>query len=644
MALGTKYRCEWTDDLESHWRVDFQLDPDPGTITKLQASGEPLFIEWLGEDDNLDQHIMGSRMTLNVEVTRDFELIDLFTVENLSIRTLVYHDYELFWSGFVLANNYQEPYDSPSFTVSIVATDCLGLLKDFLFSDLGYSTRQTKARILYDILAAIGITKFTEYINLYEAAMSDGPGDSAFDQSGLDPDLFEDKTLYEALYLILKSLNAGIRQNKGIFEIFRFRETYSTTIYGREFTSATEKTPKTKYPAQFIKRSGVESDFSDVEGGTMMILPRMKKINITQDYGCKDSLCKTWEFNHEDFTYYIIGGWTIADWLLSAGTNIWAVKPLYPELGTKGIFMEGEAGIAKTHYIYQQVANIIATSNDKLIVSISFALYFSLGYAVLRPVTIMIKLVGTSTYYFDGSGWTTNETFIEKWITLNGTGWEDWQTLAYTIQSIPVAGILEVRLYEAQSESGDHFVAFRDIRFQFTTSWGSIETEKTYVVTNTSEGSVKSLDYAIGDGPGIDNDISQYKGAINVFSGSSPVPTSLSWHYRGSGDHKPLLELIADEIAFLTSTHRQLIDLPLRETARDTLLDINGNLQDPLNKSLDRNRIFTISRGSFDAKRREWSLTIIETGLAGGSVTGSITVDSTGVTIDSTDITVDQTI
>lgn len=643
MALGTKYRCEWTDDLGSYWRVDFQLDPDPGTITKLQASGEPLFIEWLGEDDNLDQHIMGSRMTLNVEVTQDFELIDLFTVENLSIRTLVYHDYELFWSGFVLANNYQEPYDSPSFTVSIVATDCLGLLKDFLFSDLGHSTRQTKARIVYDILETIGITKFTEYVNLYEAAMSDGQGDSAFDQSGLDPDLFEDKTMYETLDLILKSLNAGIRQNKGVFEIFRYREAYSATIYGREFTSATVKTTKTKAPAQFIKRSGVESDFSDVEGGTLMMLPRMKKINITQDYGCKESLFRSWEFNYEDFTYQIIGGWTITDWLHSAGTDYWAVKPLYPELGSKGIFMEGEA-VTRMHYIYQQVANINATSSDKLLVSISFALYFSLGYAVLRPVTIMIKLVGTSTHYFDGSGWTTNETFIEKWITLNGTGWEDWQTLAYTIQSIPVDGILEIRLYEAQSANSDHFVAFKDVRFQFASSWGSIETEKIFTATNATEGSVKSLDYAIGDGPGIDNDISQYKGAINVFSGSSPVPTSLSWHYRGSGDNKPLLELIADEIAFLTSRHRQLIDLPLRETAKITLLDLNGNLQDPLNSSLGRNRIFTISRASFDTKRREWSLTIIETGLAGGSVPGSITVDSTEVTVDSTEITVDQTI
>ena len=641
MALGIKYRCEWTDDLGSYWRVDFLFDPDPGVITKLQASGEPLFIEWLGEDDNLDQHIMGSKMTLNVEAGKDFELIDLFTAANLSIKALVYHDQELFWSGYVLANNYQEPYDSPTFTVSIVATDGLGLLKDFLFSDLGYSTRQTKAKIVYDILETVGITKFTEYVNLYETAMSDDQGDSAFDQSGLDPDLFEDKTLYEALDLILTSLNAGIRQNKGVFEIFRYGEAYSTTIYGREFTSATEKTSKTKDPAQFIKRSGVESDFSDVEGGTLMILPRMKKINIAQDYGCKDSLFKTWEFNYEDFILNL-GGWSVIDWLISGEFPIWPVKPRFPELGSKGIYLEGEAGEALTEFIYQNVFNIKSTETDKFNISIEAAL-LHIGSAEIRKVTVMIRIEGTSTYWYDGEEWTTNSnTFLEKEIILDGMGWSGWETLSYTINSVPISGTLQVRLYAAQSLSGDTNVAFRNIRLQFADQSGRVFTQKQWTVTNASEGSVKSLEYAVGDGPGIDNDVCQYRGAINIFSGSSILPTSLSWHYRGSGDNKPLLELIADEIAFLTSRHRQLIDLPLRETVKDALLDLNGNLQDPLNKYLDRNRIFTVCRGVFDAKRREWSLTIIETGLAGGSVPGSITVDSTEVTVDSTEITVDQ--
>lgn len=605
----------------------------------LQASGEPLLVEWLGEDDILNSNIMGSKVILSIEAPEEFALTDLFTADNLSIKTIVYKNSALYWSGFVLANSYQEPYDAPPFTVSLVATDGVGLLKEFDFSELGYTTRQTKAKYIYDILSKVGITTFTEFVNLYESTMSDDTDDSPLDQSGVDPYLFEGKTLYDALDTILKSLNAGIRQSKGVIEIFRYKEVISNPMYGRIFTSATAKSATTKNPLQKIKRTGEASNFSDFEGGTMMIIPKVKKLTANQDYGFKESILRNHDFKYENFVYSPTTGWGLPGWVASDSSLIKPLSNVLKGQGDEGILLDDVKSYLD-EYIFQTVTIQVDSSCE-------FLMQFEASGVMITDTTetgdvyVQIKNSGSGTSYFNGSAWIPGEININ---IINGEVFTknlNWKKFSYYVSNIPYSGGLTVTLFAAVSTSSSARAAFKNVLLFFTDAGQAIKNIQ-YISTNDGEGIEEEREFILGDALGFENDPIQYKGAINMLSGGDPVKSSGSWHTRGVTQNKPIIELITEELAGLASDHRQVIDLPLRETASEASLDLNASLQDARNILSGKLKLFAISRATLYAKKRDWILTLIEIGFILSGQEG-ITVDSTTVTVDSTEITVDTT-
>jgi len=92
---------------------------------------------------------------------------------------------------------------------------------------------------------------------------------------------------------------------------------------------------------------------------------------------------------------------------------------------------------------------------------------------------------------------------------------------------------------------------------------------------------------------------------------------SSDWNTRGGSESKPLLEIIGDEIATLYSRPKQLIQLPIMETAdvdNDPHVSLLGNFQDALNIYNDHFRALVANRGTFDVRNRQWQLDLIEIG------------------------------
>jgi uncharacterized protein (TIGR02145 family) len=54
--------------------------------------------------------------------------------------------------------------------------------------------------------------------------------------------------------------------------------------------------------------------------------------------------------------------------------------------------------------------------------------------------------------------------------------------------------------------------------------------------------------------------------------------------------------------------------MSLRETAEALAINVNGNMQDALNKYGDEYRVFCVNRGEFDVRNRSWSLDLFEIG------------------------------
>lgn len=78
--------------------------------------------------------------------------------------------------------------------------------------------------------------------------------------------------------------------------------------------------------------------------------------------------------------------------------------------------------------------------------------------------------------------------------------------------------------------------------------------------------------------------------------------------------HKPLLQIIGDEIAAQYSRSKYLIQMPIIEriTGVKSGLNINGCLIDTENEVDGAPRKFIINRGSFDTRHRKWELDLVE--------------------------------
>jgi len=622
MAFGTKYRCEFSDILDVDWKVDFQVDPDPGSITTLQASGEPCFIEWYGDDDIQMQNIMGSRMSLTVESLTDFAYSDLFTSNALTIKVIVYQDSNVFWNGFILPNNYQEPYDKAPFSVTINSTDGLGLLSDYKFVDLGYSARQKVSQVIYDILDLVSITTFTEYVNIFESTMGDDVDDSSLLQCGIDPDLFKEDNCYDALNEILKSFNAGIRQETGgTFEIFRFLELADATMYGRVFTSGTANSATTKTPEQVIDRPLDTSNLADMNGGTAMIIPQMKTINTNQDYGFKGSIFKNYNFPYDQFVWdtdhFDIDGWTSGDSAYIQPISVVSSNWLGFKRGSEeveGMNITNREDTTLTKCFYQTVIGIASTDKFTIVLDVSLLSFDgSADVGTLYVEIISTDGVDTEYYYSAIGDWDTTERYIQE--TLNCSKDPQWQTLTYTIDELPYSGDLTIKLFagfDHVTSPGNIMAAYRNVCVYWSNDDGIPPEGIAYTVSNAVYGQVIDREYRIGDGYGFDNDHLQYAGALNVWSGAAIVPSSKSWHTRGGGQTIPLIQLIGQQFGEQYERQKQLIDLPLWEKTSTTFLKLNANLQDSLNQYSAANRIFAIGRAMYDIRRREYELSLTE--------------------------------
>lgn len=100
---------------------------------------------------------------------------------------------------------------------------------------------------------------------------------------------------------------------------------------------------------------------------------------------------------------------------------------------------------------------------------------------------------------------------------------------------------------------------------------------------------------------------------VATYNTATILQNTASWHTRGNTEAKPVIELVADEIAAQYAREKHFIQMSLRE--RGTAApDVNMlyNLQDSLNTYGGNNRIFMANRGEFNVKRGEWSVDEIE--------------------------------
>jgi hypothetical protein len=477
MAFDTKYYCEWKDIHNLTWRADIEKDGS-FTATSMQATGNPLTIEYLSSTDDIHQDpVKGSMANLNIYADNNFQWSEFYAVQDREYRMSIYYNDgsdHLYWRGFIISDNYSEPYNGVSYPTTISASCGLGALKNYLYKykttiedDTYYNGRRLESQVILDILGKLGITTFTEFINIYENSMVSTVNDSPMDQIKIDVDVFKDMYCYEVLSEILNKYGACIRSIAGMMTIYRPTDLNQITIYGRIFSTTLPKTSTTNTPAQFINRTQNTSDIRDTEGGTLMPKSPAKKVTLNQDYGYKDSWIDNWQPKLNSFT--LSGGYyDLANWTKAAGCNV-DVMNFAGESGD-GMFI-GTHNISPslTYYMYQDFGVYAITSADIFNIELEYLFYNA--STLETGVHFYVEISNGANYLHildeDYCHWQSGAAYIDL-VADAPMGSTGWMSFSRRITGIPADGTYRIKVFGLWSTIPNVYPAIKNIKFYNT--------------------------------------------------------------------------------------------------------------------------------------------------------------------------------
>ena len=539
MAYEVKYRGEFTDYQDTDWKVEILEDGFSGSITTMVFTGEPVIVEWPSTSDDLfEQNIRGSQATINVYAETSFQYSDLYTSDNLEYQVNIYYDSTLYWTGWVMANNWEEDYAQPPYPVVIKAVDGLGLLKDFDFSDTSLTGRLSASEIIYEIISLISWDEFTEYINVYDDVTLSTVDDSPLLTTSIDCDLFEENNCYDVLVSILLVFNAAITQYAGDLIIYRYLELKDSTMYGRTFTDADTISSTTNSPDQYINRTTSASNYFEA-GGHRMITPQVDILTINQSFGYKDSWLNNWEIKANTFSTG-----TFEDWTRGDGCE---AETIYRDIGDGMDNLTRNTYPTLTKCIYQNFAtNAVESTTDIYRIEFEWSTYNATGSAI-GPVTFYVEVKSTTEnqYLYKSAGsacsWATSQAYIELTDTIL-PGRSEWYKFSRYFIGLPAPGPYRISIFGPDSATTNAFQAIRNIKIYATsdeiTTLSSFYPPNTkfllgglyayqdnpevmgkqYTVDNSTAGELKEISYNMGDvtnaDVGIDNILEQFTGAL----------------------------------------------------------------------------------------------------------------------------------
>lgn len=129
MAMKTRYSGEFLSLQGILWRCDILQESDKDfKVGELEFRGEEaLVLEW--DRAAKEDPVCGSTATVTLISPSDRTYVDLYSIKPAEIRLDVYRNGELFWSGCLDPEFYEEPYESAfGYDVSLTFSD-FGLLK-----------------------------------------------------------------------------------------------------------------------------------------------------------------------------------------------------------------------------------------------------------------------------------------------------------------------------------------------------------------------------------------------------------------------------------------------------------------------------------------------------------------------------------
>ncbi|WP_119792034.1 PKD domain-containing protein [Flavobacterium anhuiense] len=139
--------------------IDTTSPEDKLVIEQASASG--IILQWSGGDSKDGSDIVGSNIRINMlsRTDKDGAFINFYTGDErrFLVQIKSYSDDSIIWQGYLLPDQYSEPYKSVNFFVDFTATCGLGRLKAKYLPSAFYDQEKSVIEILCECLKLTGL-------------------------------------------------------------------------------------------------------------------------------------------------------------------------------------------------------------------------------------------------------------------------------------------------------------------------------------------------------------------------------------------------------------------------------------------------------------------------------------------------------
>ncbi|WP_421944349.1 hypothetical protein [Pedobacter sp.] len=244
MAYGLKYYSEFTSEMGVNYKVQiFQKDYASAT-TELVMGGEPVVINYNGDEAKFST-IRGSECAVTFFAKFDYQFTEIVKADKNDFQIRILKNNNLYWQGYVIQDNYNEPFMPLPYLVTIRATDGLGDLKFYDYKDLSSNLFLNKQSQIEVILACLSNLKNGIQVSvandLYELRIDkNDASNEALNRIFINPFVYlkdgeKVANCAEVLTSILEIYNCYIYYKEGVYYIDRVNYKLNNVITRRVY-------------------------------------------------------------------------------------------------------------------------------------------------------------------------------------------------------------------------------------------------------------------------------------------------------------------------------------------------------------------------------------------------------------------------
>lgn len=431
MSYKTRYTARWDSEKFGHdYRVEILERDYTGEVEVKRLGASPV----LRMDDG-ENGVRGTSLELSVQADRDGELTTLYTTDNRRFRVDVFRDGVKVWTGYVLPEQYAEPYVGVPYDVAVTATDGLGILKSVPFELTG---ERTLLEIIDYCCGQTGLwLDYAIQDTLRETRMSEA--EVMHVQTLYKAEAFEGMNCHEVLEAVMVSLDSVVTESE-----CRWLVCSLTELEGdfRVYSPAGARKETGRLVTAELGRVGDE--VYPIGSLDLEIVPAVKSVLFECDYGKRPSFLENYNFYHGK------QGWTISSSEFVShyyrnGEGVMRIRNDMSKPPSENYWNSIEQGVR-------------LESSDDLTIRLKCALGVvgGEGDAWNYRVVVSFTAADGKGYFLSPGGWTEEYGYLdvkgrlcqvfvpEGYSSYTVDSFEEVTILA---SGVPSAGVLSIRLY-----------------------------------------------------------------------------------------------------------------------------------------------------------------------------------------------------